>query len=177
MTLQLTPSMSYRYPCERGTALTDKPEDGNTRMKPWGAAGGPDDEELRRLVEELSKTNQEIADVYGVTEATVRYWQKRANLRRDRPERLDHKADGTIPWVMNTAAGHHMDVVARLLRQRNQLKHGQAIPADVRARIEKMEEVLKTHGLVIDYDYEQGFITRARDKQDSPDTIVRQPRS
>lgn len=145
-------------------------------MKPWGAGGGPEDEELRRLVEELGKTNQEIADMYGVTEATVRYWQRRANLRRARPERLDHRGDGTIPWKLNTAASHHMDLVARLLRQRNQLKHGQAIPPDVRARIEKMEEVLKTHNLVIDYDHEQGFFTRNRDELDKPDSIVRMPR-
>lgn len=145
--------------------------------KPWSAGGGPEDDELRRLVEELGLTDDAIAETHGVTEATVRYWRKRANLRRDRPERIDHKADGAIPWPLNTAAGHHMDAIARLLRQRNQLKHGVAIPDDVKRRIDKMLEVLEHEKLVIDYDYERGFITRDRDEQDSPDTIVRQPRS
>lgn len=144
--------------------------------KPWEAGGGPEDDELRRLVEELGKTDQDIAEIYGVTEATVRYWRRRANLRRERPERIDHKKDGTIPWSLNTAAGHHMDPIARLLRQRNQLRHGIAIPDDVKRRIDKMLEVLEHEQLVIDYDYERGFLTRTRDELDKPDAIVRAPR-
>lgn len=145
-------------------------------MRPWEANGGPDDDELRRLVEAEGLTDAGIADRYGVTEATVRHWRKRANLRKERPERIDHKADGTIPWEMNTALGHHMDPIARLLRQRNRARHGMPMPDDVARRVEKMVEILKTEGLVIDYDYEKGFVTRERDKDDAPDVIVRIPR-
>lgn len=144
--------------------------------RPWGANGGPSDERLRQLVEVEGMTDRQIAEQYNVAENTVRYWRKRASIERDSPERIDHRAEGAIPWELNTAAGHHMDPLARLLRARNRLRHGLDVPADVRRRIEKLEEDLEAENLVLDYNRVDGFITRPRDpKLDRASTIVRIP--
>lgn len=145
--------------------------------KAWSAGGGPDPATIRRLVEDEGLTDVQIGTMYGVDEATVRYYRKRAGLvKAGRAPRIDHRADGAIPWPLDASRRHHMDPIARMLRSRNKRRHGVDIPPAELRRLEKFEADLAKADLVIDYDPARGFITRSRDPDlDDPDSIVRVP--
>lgn len=145
--------------------------------KPWSANGGPDPAELRRLIFEEKLTDREIGALYGVTASAAQQWREKIGIKRSTATRVDHRATGAIPWELDASLGHHHDPIARLLRYRNRLKHGEPVAENICRRIKEMEDALAAEGVVIDYDPAAGFITRARDPQlDRPEDIVRQPR-
>lgn len=143
--------------------------------RPGAVPGGPPDATtLRRLVDE-GKTDVELAALYGVSDPAIRYWRKKFGITRA-AGRVDHRADGAIPWELDTARGHHADPIAKTLRMRNRLRHGLEVSPDYRRRVEQLEADLAAEDLVIDYEREVGFLTRKRDPAvDSPDSIVRMP--
>ncbi|HEU0239764.1 MAG TPA: hypothetical protein VFR11_10875 [Micromonosporaceae bacterium] len=147
-------------------------------MRAWELSKTLDQETLRDLVVNKRKTDREIAEMYDTTAPTIRYHRLKANppIRKKAPERISHRADNTIPWILDMSQGHQMDPMARLLRHRNRLKHGLPIPADARPRIADLERHLKETNRVINYTRELGFHTVRRDpKLDKPDSIVRVP--
>lgn len=146
--------------------------------KPWEAGGTPSKEELQRLVDK-GMTNRQIGEQYGVTESGVRYWLSQVGIQRGpRPEMIDHRATGAIPWQLNTKLGHENDPIAHLLRARNRVAHGMTVSDSLLRRVKELEENLAAEGLVIDYDSRMGFMTRRRDdKLDAVDEIVRRPRA
>lgn len=69
-----------------------------------------------------------------------------------------------------------MDPMARILRNRNRLKHGLRVPEDAKERIKRMEDHLRIRNRVVNYSRERGFFTVDRDPRiDKPDSIVRVP--
>lgn len=145
--------------------------------RPWEAGGGPDPAALRRLVEVENLTDRQIGARYNVTEASVRNWRTKAHIDRDSPERIDHRADGAIPWQLDASQNHHADPIARTLRIRNRMRHGLDVPAESRRRVLRLEKDLEDAGLVIDYSPELGFHTRRRVDSDAADSIVRMPQN
>lgn len=147
--------------------------------KPWSLSKILDEEALRHEVVVKRMTDQQIADKYSTTAPTIRYHRLRANppIKRKSSPRVDHRADGAIPWTLNVGLGHHMDPTARLLRTRNLMKHNSPrVTEDAARRVKQMEDHLAMRGWVIDYTRERGFFTVDRDKKlDAPDSIVRVP--
>jgi hypothetical protein len=145
--------------------------------RPWANGGGPDGEEVRRLVEDEGYTDRQLAEHYGVSEPTARYYRIREGiLKPDAPDRIDHRATGAIPWELDTKQGHHSDPLARVLRNRNRMRHGKYVAPELARQVERLEEDLAAEDAVIDYNREIGFHTRKRDpKIDDPDNIVRVP--
>jgi hypothetical protein len=147
-------------------------------MKPWGLAKELDEETLRHLVVVKKLTDQQIADAYETTAPTIRYHRIKANppIIKNTAPRIDHRADGAVPWSLDVGQGHHMDPTARMLRNRNRLKRGLSVPEDAKVRVEKAEKHLAERNWVIDYNRQLGFHTIRRDpKIDRPDVIVRIP--
>jgi hypothetical protein len=145
-------------------------------MRPWQGGGRPSDEEIRRLVTDEGYTDRQLADHFGVTEPTARYYRLQAGIKKAQQGRLNHRASGAIPWRFNTKLGHHRDPIARLLRARERIKAGTSQPPDVIRRVEELERDLAELDLVIEYDREDGFSTAERDPNiDDPQSIVRKP--
>lgn len=147
--------------------------------KPWSLSKILDEGMLRHEVVVKRMTDQQIADKYNTTAPTIRYHRLRANppIKRESAPRVDHRADGAIPWVLDVGQGHHMDPTARLLRTRNLMKHNSPrVTADAARRVKEMEDHLMLRGWVINYTRERGFFPVDRDKRlDKPDSIVRVP--
>ena len=146
-------------------------------MRPWESENRPDEETLRQLVKK-GYNDREIGEMFNQSPDNIAYKRKKAHppIEKDTVPRLDHRADGTIPWDLDTAKNHHHDRIARLLRARNRRRHGLSNAPDVEKRIDRLERELREEDVVIDYNREIGFFKRRRDPSiDSPDAVVRQP--
>lgn len=145
-------------------------------MRPWQGGGRPSAEEVRHLVEDEGYSDKQLADHYGVTEATAWYYRTSAGITKEHKNRLDHRASGAVPWKLNTKLNHHRDPIARLLRARARGRAGMPQAEDVSRRVQRFEEDLAALNVVVAYDRESGFYTVDRDpKIDDPDSIVRMP--
>lgn len=143
-------------------------------MRPWQAGGGPDDDTLRRLVEE-GLTDREIGARYGVSDETARYYRKRAGIEKDSAPHVSRR--GFIPWTLNTKKRHHNTREAKALRALDARMKGDPVNADQEQRLDSVLKDLKEYNYVLDYDYEDGFVLRDRDPQlDRPDDWVRRPK-
>lgn len=119
-------------------------------------AGRPDKHELERLAGKL--TDQQIAEMYGVTRAAVAYWRRKYGIDKGLPPRLNHK--WILPWTVSTE--HTRDPIARLLRLYSaSVQGGELAPTD-QGMVDRFLKYLDDHNYVVDYDPTVGFGWRNR---------------
>lgn len=139
--------------------------------RPWEEHGGPDDETLRRLVEE-GWTDRQIGEKYGVTRQTVAYWRMKAGIHRPGKKPTRHK--DMLPWTVT--AYDNGDPLAYRLREYDTIRKGGDVKPEVRRRVQRFVADLAELDAVLDYNRDEGWLTRRRDPRlDDPDDIIRRP--
>lgn len=158
-------------------------------MKPHALGGGPDCEDLAKLLND-GYSDSDVARLYGVRRQTATYWRVRCGIAApgpglDRPprrERVSHKE--LIPWRVSTA--HLNDPIRRRLVTVSLIRHGVDVSSDARARADELLAFLAERDVVVTYDGDHQsadgesapFFFVPRDAAvDAPGDIIRRPTS
>ena len=150
--------------------------------------GGPDEETLRRLIEVEGLSDSELAELYGVTRPSARYWRLRAGIehpgpgrgKRPRRPRATHKAYS--PWKVRAEHMHHP--IRKRLILVSKLEQGHQLSEAEQIRAEEFLEYIRENDVVVDYDANHlahgepsPFFFRKRDPRlDAAEDIIRRPR-
>lgn len=156
-------------------------------MEPWALNGGPDEETLRRLVEDEHKTDSEIAELYGARRQTAAYWRMKIGIPRSangsgkrtrRREMVSHK--WLIHWRVRS--DHMNDPIRKRLVDYSLRRQGVQLAPDAEGRVDEFVANLNDLGIVVSYDPEHTdgegvpapffFVPRCPDL-DAVDDIVR----